>query len=106
MVIDTPGMRELGVMDVETGLNDTFSEIAELAGECKFKDCTHTLEEGCAILKALEDGTITRERYQSYRKMFKEAEYNEMSYVEKRQEDKNFGKFMHIYKKQNKDKRG
>ena len=93
MVIDTPGMRELGNIAVESGLNDTFSEIAELTGQCRFNDCTHTLEEGCAVLAALEDGTISEERYRSYLKMKKESAYNKMSYLEKRRKDKQFGRF-------------
>jgi ribosome biogenesis GTPase / thiamine phosphate phosphatase len=104
-IIDTPGMREMGVIEVDEGLNDTFSEISAFLNECRFKDCTHTIEEGCAVLKALEDGIISQERYQNYRKMLKEAEYNEMSYVEKRQKDKKFGKFMHDYMKHYKDKK-
>ncbi|MEW6381502.1 MAG: ribosome small subunit-dependent GTPase A [bacterium] len=92
MIIDTPGMRELGVMAAESGLHDTFTEIAELSGQCRYNDCTHTLEEGCAILAAIEEGTISRERYQNYLKMTKESIHNEMSYFEKRQRDKQFGK--------------
>lgn len=105
IIIDNPGMRELGVISVETGLNDTFAEITALSGECLFKDCTHTIEKGCAVLKALEEGTITKERYGNFIKMYKESQYYEMSYLEKRQKDKKFGKFMHSYLKHNKDKK-
>lgn len=93
MIIDTPGMRELGIIDAEPGFRDTFNEIVELSKRCRYNDCTHTLEEGCAILAALNEGTITKERYQSYIKMHKESDYHKMSYVEKRQKDKQFGKF-------------
>jgi len=92
MIIDTPGMRELGIIDMESGLSDTFNEIAELSGQCRYNDCTHSMEEGCAVLAALEEGLISQERYQSYVKMNKEAHYNEMSYLEKKQRDKQFGK--------------
>jgi len=105
MIIDTPGMRELGVMGIDEGLDDTFKEITSLADKCRFKDCTHTVEEGCAVLKALQDGTILPERYQNYKKMYKESLFYEMSYVERRQKDKKFGKFLHTYMKQKKDKR-
>ena len=105
IVVDNPGMRELGVISVESGLDETFNEIGELAIQCRFIDCTHTLEAGCAVLKAIEDGTISAERYQNYIKMYKESLYHEMSYFEKRQKDKKFGKFMHTYMKNKNDKK-
>jgi ribosome biogenesis GTPase / thiamine phosphate phosphatase len=104
IVIDTPGMRELGVISMDSGLDDTFSEISELSCGCRYTDCTHIVEKGCAVLKALEVGTISRERYDNYIKIYKESQYNEMSYYEKRQKDKKFGKFMHNYLKNSKDK--
>lgn len=94
MVIDTPGMRELGNMDVETGLSETFNEIAELSKQCRFRDCSHTLEKGCAVLSAIQKGAISEERYQNYIKMRKESEYYKMSYLEKRKKDKQFGKMV------------
>jgi ribosome biogenesis GTPase len=100
MIIDTPGMRELGNIAVGFGLNDTFGEIAELATECRFSDCTHTLEKGCAVLAAVKNKTIAQERYENYIKMNKESEFNEMSYLEKRQKDKDFGKMIKNAKKQ------
>ncbi|MGE5621323.1 MAG: ribosome small subunit-dependent GTPase A [archaeon] len=99
IIIDNPGMRELGVISAEEGLNETFNEISHLAAECRFDDCTHTAEKGCAVLGAVEEGKITKERYDNYIKMYKESLYNEMSYVEKRQRDKQFGKIMHNYLK-------
>lgn len=92
MVIDTPGMRELGNIGIESGLNDTFDEIAVLSSQCRFNDCSHTHENKCAVLTALKNGKISRERYQNYIKMKKESIYNEMSYFAKRQKDKQFGK--------------
>ncbi len=92
MIIDTPGMRELGNIAVESGLCDTFNEIAELSTQCRYNDCTHIHEKGCAVLLALKDGMISEERYRNYVKMNKESVYNEMSYLEKRQKDKQFGK--------------
>jgi len=93
IIIDNPGMRELGVISNESGLGETFNEIDELADQCKYKDCTHTVEAGCAVLKALEREEISVERYENFLKLYKESKYNEMSYVEKRQKDKKFGKF-------------
>ncbi|HPG41714.1 MAG TPA: ribosome small subunit-dependent GTPase A [bacterium] len=94
MIIDTPGMRELGMMDVEAGLDDTFFEITALTSQCRFNDCTHTIEAGCAVLAAVKEGTIDVDRYQNYLKMQKEAAYNEMTYLQKRQKDKQFGKMV------------
>ncbi|MCX6168096.1 MAG: ribosome small subunit-dependent GTPase A [Ignavibacteriales bacterium] len=104
IVIDNPGMRELGIMSIDSGLDDTFNEIAELSKECRYKDCTHIIEKGCAILKAVEEEKLTVERYNNYIKIYKESLYNEMSYLEKRQKDKKFGKFMHTYLKNKNDK--
>lgn len=104
MVIDTPGMRELGNISVESGLHGTFSEIAELSDQCRYNDCTHTVEEGCAVLAAVQDGIIPGGRYQNYIKMNKESAYNEMSYLEKRQKDKQFGKLIKSVMKYKKKK--
>lgn len=94
MLIDTPGMRELGNFDIESGMSTTFSEIEELAAQCRFSDCSHEHEKGCAVLSALNERTISHERYQNFLKMKKEAAFYEMSYREKRQRDKNFGKMV------------
>ncbi|MBR4749551.1 MAG: ribosome small subunit-dependent GTPase A [Abditibacteriota bacterium] len=76
MVIDTPGMRELGMFDAEEGIGKTFADAEALAGQCRFPDCTHTVEPGCALLAAIEEGTLTRERYERYMKLGKESRYN------------------------------
>ncbi len=73
-VIDTPGMRELGVESVN--LAKTFTDIDELAEKCKFTDCQHETEPGCAVRKAIEEGLIAEERLQSYKKLKKEAKYD------------------------------
>jgi ribosome biogenesis GTPase / thiamine phosphate phosphatase len=105
IIIDNPGMRELGIINIESGLDDTFNEIAELSNHCRYNDCTHTIEEGCAVLKGIGDGIISKERYRNYIKMYKESLYNEMSYVEKRQKDKKFGKYVKSVLKHKTDKR-
>jgi ribosome biogenesis GTPase len=105
MVVDTPGMRELGNFSIEAGLDETFAEITDLAEECRFKDCTHVNEKDCAVLKAMEEGRISQERYRNYIKMNRESQYNEMSYLEKRQKDKEFGKFVKTVMKHKKNKR-
>ena len=76
MVIDTPGMRELGMFDAEEGIGKTFADVEALTGECRFPDCTHTVEPGCALLAAIEDGTLDRGRYEHYMKLRKESLYN------------------------------
>lgn len=94
MIIDTPGMRELGNMSVETGIDETFSEIVELATLCKFSDCSHSNEKGCAILAAINNGELSQQRYQNYIKVKNESAFNQMSYVEKRKKDRDFGKMI------------
>ena len=106
IIIDNPGMRELGVISNESGLGDTFNEIDELADRCKYKDCTHSVEAGCAVLEAVERGEISKERYNNYIKIYKESLYNELSYVEKRQKDKKWGKFFHSTMKDVKKMKG
>ena len=68
LIIDTPGMRELGNISVESGLDETFSEISELTQQCKFSNCTHTSEKGCAILAAIENGELTEKTFQKLSK--------------------------------------
>lgn len=90
MIIDTPGMRELGMVDNSTGLAMTFSNINALAQECKFKNCSHLNEPGCAVLQALEDAELNQSEYENYRKLQKEQRF----YAESLQERKNKGKHL------------
>ena len=94
MLIDTPGMRELGNMSVDAGIDETFFEILALSKECTFTNCSHTNEKGCAILAAISDDRISEKRYKNYLKMKAESAFNEMSYFEKRKKDKDFGKMI------------
>ena len=87
MIIDTPGMRELGNIGVQAGLGKTFADIFSLAQDCRFKDCTHVNEPECAVVKAVESGELSANRYQNYLKLRKESAYLEMSYLEKRNRD-------------------
>ena len=77
VVIDTPGMREMGAESVD--LSKSFSEISELAQHCQFRDCTHTNEPGCAILRAIDNGELDIRRLESYRKLEQEANYDGLS---------------------------
>ena len=73
VVIDTPGIRELQLWDSsDGGMGETFSDVEELAAECRFNDCTHTSEPGCAVLAAVEAGTLANDRLQSWRKLQRE----------------------------------
>jgi ribosome biogenesis GTPase len=94
MLIDTPGMRELGNIGVSSGLEESFADIWSLSKTCRFANCTHTQEVGCALLNAIENGTLQADRYRSFLKLMKESEYNELSYVEKRRKDRKFGQFV------------
>jgi len=75
LVIDTPGMREIQMWDDEEGLSRTFEDIEEMARQCRFNDCRHNEEPGCAVRQALEDGRLEPGRYGSYVKMQKEMKH-------------------------------
>ncbi|MCI5604804.1 MAG: ribosome small subunit-dependent GTPase A [Clostridia bacterium] len=96
MVIDTPGMRELGMWDAESGIDQTFSDIEKLAQRCRFRDCTHSCSEpGCAVQEAVERGELPIERLRSYQKLMNENRYvnDTQGYMaEKRQKFKNIAK--------------
>jgi ribosome biogenesis GTPase len=92
MIIDTPGMRELGYIEVHKGLDKTFTDIQNLSQSCRFKNCTHEKEPGCSVINAVQKGELSEQHYLNYLKIRKEAQYYEMSYLEKRKRDKQFGK--------------
>ncbi len=100
LLIDTPGMRELGMMGVGPSIDDSFSDVHILSEHCRFRDCTHTSEHGCAVLAAVESGGLNEERYRSYMKLVRESEFNDMSYAEKRKKDKDFGRMVNTAMKQ------
>jgi ribosome biogenesis GTPase / thiamine phosphate phosphatase len=99
ILIDNPGMREVGIADSASGLEITFDMILKLSGNCRFSNCTHTNERGCAVLKAVENGEIDENSYENYLKMEKEKAHFESSVAEKRSRDRKFGKMMKNYKK-------
>ncbi|MDN3021758.1 ribosome small subunit-dependent GTPase A [Streptomyces sp. S.PB5] len=72
VLIDTPGLRGVGLFDAESGVGQVFSEISELAEQCRFHDCAHEAEPGCAVLAAVEDGSLAERRLESYRKLIRE----------------------------------
>ena len=81
--IDTPGLRELGMIDAEEGISGTFSDIAELASRCAFSDCAHRSEPGCAVREALENGTLSPERWKTFCQLEKENQWNRIRKNEK-----------------------
>lgn len=99
LLIDTPGMRELGLLDAGDGINLGFADILELGEDCRFADCSHTREKGCAVLAALSSGELSEERYASFVKLRKESAHQEMSYADRRKKDKDFGRFIKTVKK-------
>jgi len=105
MIVDTPGMRELGNFSIDTGLDETFSEIIALSKQCHFNDCTHVSEKGCAVVEATQKGQLSADRYQNYVKMTKESSFQEMSYLEKRKKDRQFGKHCKSVMKHKKSQR-
>jgi ribosome biogenesis GTPase len=99
LVIDNPGMREFGILAAESGLSGSFADILSLAADCRYRDCTHTREPGCAVLKAVDSGEMSREHYENYLKLKDESAFYQMSHAEKRKKDRDFGRFIKSVKK-------
>lgn len=99
LVIDTPGIRELGLAGADEGLNSEFEEMALLGCRCRFTDCRHEREPGCAVLAAVERGDLSKERYASYLKLRRESEFHDLSQADRRLKDKRFGKLVKSAKK-------
>jgi len=99
ILIDNPGMREVGMADVGKGLEETFDTIYELSKDCKFKDCTHISEKGCAVIEAIENEDLAFSTYENFLKMEREKSHFESTVAEKRKKDKQFGKMMKNFKK-------
>lgn len=100
ILIDNPGMREVGIADTTRGLETTFESILEYAKNCRFKDCTHIHEKGCAILAAVENGEVDEDSYSNFRKMEKEKMHFESDAIERKKKDKGLGKMIKNVKKQ------
>lgn len=95
LLLDTPGMRELQLSDCERGVSDTFGEITALAEQCRFGDCSHSSEPGCAVQQAIVAGTLAPRRLISYQKLMREQALNGATLAEKRAKDKAFGKMIY-----------
>ena len=93
-VIDTPGMRELQITDASTGVAELFDDLETLAASCKFRDCEHETEPGCAVIAAVEAGDLDDKRIQRWRKLKAEDAYNSASLAERRAKDRTFSKMV------------
>jgi ribosome biogenesis GTPase len=102
IIIDTPGMKELGLTDNTEGIKTTFQEISDLSLKCKFPDCKHIDETGCAVIEALKNGTIDNDSFSNFIKIQSEQQRFQTTIVEKHKKDKVFGKMMKNYKKDSK----
>jgi ribosome biogenesis GTPase len=102
VLIDNPGMREVGITDASAGFEMTFDEILNLAQACKYNDCTHTNEDGCAVLAALENGDLNPESYENFLKMEKERLHFESNARERKKKGKDLRKLIRNMKKSNK----
>jgi ribosome biogenesis GTPase len=96
-------MRELGIVGAGDGVNKGFEEFVALSSRCRYANCSHEHEPGCAVRAAVERCELSGDRYSNYIKLKKESEFYELSYLEKRKKDKAFGKFIKTAKKQMKD---
>lgn len=103
ILIDNPGMREVGITDLGEGLEATFESIIAYAENCRYKDCTHMHEFGCAIIQAVNDGEIDEGAYDNFRKMEKERMHFESNALDRKKKDKDLGKLIKQVKKQRKN---
>lgn len=105
-VLDTPGMRELQLTDAAAGVGDVFADLEELATGCRFRDCGHDTEPGCAVRAAIEAGDVDPARLIRWRKLAAEDAFNTASMAERKSKDRTFGKMVkQIQKKKNKKRK-
>ncbi|MDD1780994.1 ribosome small subunit-dependent GTPase A [Enterovibrio sp. ZSDZ35] len=106
VLLDTPGMRELQIFDTEEGISNVFADIKELEAQCRFSDCQHDNEPGCAIRAALNAGTIDERRLNNYQKLQREDARNSATIATKRAKDKAFTQMVYDVQKQNRKNKG
>jgi len=99
LVIDNPGMREFGILGADCGMDGSFADIIGFASGCRYRNCSHAREPGCAVLEAVNSGDISQEHYDNYIKLREESEFHQMSYIEKRKKDRDFGRYIKSAKK-------
>lgn len=105
IVIDNPGIREVGTLEASDELHQVFAKIDSYAWKCKFVNCTHVHEPGCAVIAAVESGEMDRDQYGNYVKLKKEAAYTDMTVHEKHMKDRKFGRMVRTVKRDMKMKR-
>jgi ribosome biogenesis GTPase / thiamine phosphate phosphatase len=103
-LVDTPGMREVGIFGSELGLEETFADIVALAEKCRFRDCTHTSEPGCVVLAACESGELQEAKLENYLRLKRESDFYQMEEYERRQKGRSFAKMVKEVKNYNKKK--
>jgi ribosome biogenesis GTPase len=99
LLIDMPGMRELGMLGAGVEIEETFADIAAMTSQCRFADCTHGSEPGCAVPAAVERSEISEKHLRNYLKLRQESAFLDLAPSERRNKDKAFGRFIHTYKK-------
>lgn len=104
LLVDTPGMREVGMLATDRGLEEAFADIGATAANCRYTDCGHTREPGCAVRAAIERGELSEAHLQGYRKLQREAVHHDLSYAERRRKDREFGRHVRSVLKE-KDRR-
>jgi len=100
IVIDNPGTRDVGIGFSDVGIENMFDEISQMSRECKYYDCTHEHEPGCAILQAIAEKKLDKNKYSNYLKIKKESDFYQMTDLEKREKDRKFGQFIKKAKEQ------
>lgn len=105
LLMDTPGMRELQLAECEQGVSETFSEIIALASQCRFSNCQHESEPGCAIQQAISTGELELRRFNSYQKLIKEQAFNSATLSEKKAKDRTFGKMVNRVQREAKQRK-
>ena len=94
LVIDNPGMREFGIVGAEDGIESSYSDIIALSSSCRYRDCSHTGDPGCAVLEAVHSGEMSQEHFENYLKLREESDFYQMSSAEKRKKDRDFGRYI------------
>lgn len=99
LVIDNPGMRELGVLGAGDALGGGFADVLRLAADCRYRDCGHAGEPGCAVVAAVDSGALSRAHYENFLKLRDESAFHALTHAERRKKDRDFGRFIKSAKK-------
>jgi ribosome biogenesis GTPase len=105
LLIDMPGMRELGMLGTETGLEETFTDITTLAASCRYSDCHHESEPGCEVRAAIARHELSEDHFRNYRKLQKESDFHNQSLSERRKKERSLGRLFRTIKKDKDAKR-